>query len=53
MLKTLRRVGTRFLMVAAGLLVMYWEGMNQPTPGVWFVVGAALIALAVIPRRAS
>ena len=43
--------GVRVTMVLFGLTVMYAEGQHQPSPGVGFVIGMALMIGAVIPWR--
>lgn len=39
----------RLAAVSVGVGVMYLEGQERASPGIWFVVGMVCIVLAVIP----
>ena len=39
----------RLAVVSIGIGVMYLEGQEHASPGVWFVVGMVCIVLAVVP----
>jgi len=39
----------RLAVVSVGIGVMYLEGQERASPGVWFVVGMVCIVLAVVP----
>ena len=41
----------RLGVLGLGLGVMHAEGKEHMSPGVWFVVGAVLIGLAVLPYK--
>lgn len=41
--------GLRAMAVLSGLGTMYFEGQNQPAPGIWFAVGMICIGVALVP----
>lgn len=41
----------RLAVVSLGIGVMYLEGQERASPGVWWVVGCVLIGLAVVPYK--
>jgi hypothetical protein len=52
-MKTLLLLLLRLAMICTAAGIMYLEGRATGTPGVWFVVAMALVAVAVLPWRGS